>query len=227
MINGGLNASMITDLLLSGMFIGFFIALPFGGNAVLCTKNTLAHGWKSGLCTGLGAATAHTTYGFVGLSGLVAVKTLLSQHIGVLEITGGLFLCYFGISSIQKDLSEIKVGSIRDLGRIKTYIASTLFALANPKSIIVAGILITESGVFELIDDEQSISLMIALLGIFIGSTLWWLILVTSLNFLKKVLSQGYVVILNRAAGAIVILFGLFFSIRGVGNILSSTAEAL
>ncbi|NEP03648.1 MAG: LysE family transporter, partial [Okeania sp. SIO4D6] len=94
---------MITKLLLSGMFIGFFIALPFGGNAVLCTKNTLSYGSKYGLATGLGAATAHTTYSFIGFSGLVAVKSLLSNYLGILEIIGGLFLCYFGVSSIRHE----------------------------------------------------------------------------------------------------------------------------
>ncbi|RQH32370.1 hypothetical protein D5R40_22425 [Okeania hirsuta] len=210
---------MITKLLLSGIFIGFFIALPFGGNAVLCTKNTLSYGGKSGLATGLGAATAHTTYSFIGFSGLVAVKSLLSNYLGILEIIGGLFLCYFGVSSIRKDIFDINTDNMQKSGLIKTYLGSTLFALTNPKSIIVASILITESEIFNMIDYNEVFLLTVILSSIFMGSTLWWLILVTFLSFLKKVLNQIYLVVLNRIAGALVIFFGLFFSVLGFAKI--------
>jgi threonine/homoserine/homoserine lactone efflux protein len=159
---------MIIQLLLSDIFVGFFVALPFGGNAVLCTRNTLSCGGKSGFATGLGAATAHTTFSFIGLSGLVVVKSLLSKYLGILEILGGFFLCYFGVFSIRKDMSDISdidVDDKKGLGLIKTYFGSTLFALANPKSIIVASILITESEVFNLIDYNNFFSLVEILFG--------------------------------------------------------------
>ncbi|NEO81139.1 LysE family transporter [Moorena sp. SIO4G3] len=210
---------MITKLLLSGIFIGFFIALPFGGNAVLCTKNTLSYGGKSGLATGLGAATAHTAYSFIGFSGLVAVKSLLSNYLGILEIIGGFFLCYFGVSSIRKDIFDINADNMKKSGLIKTYLGSTLFALTNPKSIIVASILITESEIFNMIDYNEVFLLSVILSGIFMGSAFWWLILVTFLSLMKKLLNPIYLVVLNRIAGALVIFFGLFFSVLGFAKI--------
>ncbi|NET57652.1 MAG: LysE family transporter [Symploca sp. SIO2E6] len=210
---------MITKLFLLGMSIGFFIALPFGGNAVLCTKNTLSYDEKIGLATGLGAATAHTIYSFLGLSGLVAVKSLLSKYLGVLQIIGGLFLCYLGASSLLKKISDIDADNKKKPGLIKTYLESTLFALTNPKSIIIAGILITESGIFSMIDYSQSFLLTVILVGVFIGSTLWWLILVTSLSFLKKILNQIYLNVFNQASGLLLILFGIFFSVLGLRKI--------
>ena len=210
---------MITKLLLSGIFVGFFIALPFGGNTILCTKNTLSYGGKYGLATGLGAATAHTTYSFIGFSGLVAVKFLLSTYLGILEIIGGFFLCYFGVSSIRKDISDINADNMKKSGLIKTYLESTLFALTNPKSIILASILITESEIFNMIDYNEAFLLTIILSSIFIGSALWWLILVTFLSFMKKVLNQIYLAVLNRIAGVLVIFFGLFFSVLGFARI--------
>jgi threonine/homoserine/homoserine lactone efflux protein len=210
---------MIIQLLSSGIFIGFFVALPFGGNAVLCTKNTLSYGGKSGFVTGLGAATAHTIYSFIGLSGLVVVKSLLSKYLGALQVIGGFFLCYFGVLSLRKDISGINVNDTGKSGLMRTYLGSTLFALTNPKSIIVIGILITESGVFNLIDYNEFFSLIQILCGIFIGSALWWLILVTSLSLVKKILNQIHLVILNQITGFLVIFSGLFFVILGIGKI--------
>ena len=210
---------MITKLLLSGIFIGFFIALPFGGNAILCTRNTLSYGKKYGFVTGLGAATAHTTYSFIGFSGLVAIKSLLSTYLGILEIIGGFLLCYFGVSSIRKDISDINADDMQKSGLIKTYLGSTLFGLTNPKSIIVASILITDSEIFNMIDYSQVFLFTLILCSVFIGSTLWWLILVTFLSFMKKILNQMYLVLLSRIAGVLVILFGLFFSALGFAKI--------
>ena len=211
---------MTENLLLSGMFIGFFTALPFGGNAVLCTKNTLSYGGKSGISTGLGAATAHATYSFIGLSGLVASKALLSKYLGLLELIGGLFLCYVGISSLFQKISSIDSNDTEKQALVKTYIMSTLFALTNPKSIIVAAILITESGVLSTIEYFQTIPLILIILGVFMGSTLWWLVLVVSLSFLKKILARTHLIFLNRASGFLVILCGVLFSIFGLSKIL-------
>ncbi|NEQ97627.1 MAG: LysE family transporter [Cyanothece sp. SIO2G6] len=216
---------MITKILLTGIFIGFCIAFPFGGNAVLCAKNTLLHGGKSGISTGLGAATAHATYSLIGLSGLVAIESLLSQYLGPLELAGGLFLCYFGTSTILKEIPNINPSHennpdcVEKQGLVKTYMTSTLFALTNPKSMILAAILITESGAFSIISQSRVLSLLIIISGIFIGSTLWWLMLVFSLNFLKEFLNNAYLVFLNRVFSVLVIVSGAFFSIFGLGKI--------
>lgn len=210
---------MITNVLLTGIFIGFCIALPFGGNAVLCAQNTLLHGGKTGIFTGLGAATAHASYSLLGLSGLVAVEALLAKYLGILEVLGGLFLCYFGLSTILKKIPDIKADNSEKQGLIKTYLASTLFAFTNPKSIIVAAVLIAESGAFGIIDAHfKVLSLVFIIVGVFIGSTLWWLILVTTISLLKKILDYTYLTLLNRAFSVLVIASGLFFAVLGLGK---------
>ncbi len=211
---------MLSNFLLTGIFIGFCIALPFGGNAVLCAKNTLLHGGKSGISTGLGAATAHASYSLLGLSGLVAVEALLAQYLGILEVLGGLFLCYFGASTILKEIPDLNAENSEKQGLVKTYIASTLFAFTNPKSIIVAAVLIAESGAFGIISEHvKALSLFFIIFGVFMGSTLWWIILVGSVSFLKKILDYTYLTLLNQAFSVLVIASGLFFAVLGLGKI--------
>jgi len=48
--------------LLKGLAIGFSIAAPVGPIGVLCIRRTLSEGRASGLVSGLGAATADTSY---------------------------------------------------------------------------------------------------------------------------------------------------------------------
>lgn len=210
------NNIAIDKLLFWGGFTGFFIALPFGINAVLCIKNTLSYGGRAGIVTGFGAATAHTFYTGLGLSGLFAVKLWLDRYLGGLEILGGLFLCYFGILSIRKEIAAIEGENGDNPGLLSTYSAATLVALTNPKSIIVAAILITESGMMETVDYSNVLALAILLFGVFLGSTLWWIVLVTVLGLLKQMLNPRYLTLLNRASGVIVIGFGLFFAGLGL-----------
>jgi len=52
-----------------GLLIGFSIAAPVGPIGLLCIQRTIAYGRKSGLVTGLGAATADGLYGAVAAFG--------------------------------------------------------------------------------------------------------------------------------------------------------------
>ena len=46
------------NFFLRGMAIGLSIAAPVGPIGVLCIRRSLTDGWRVGLATGLGAATA-------------------------------------------------------------------------------------------------------------------------------------------------------------------------
>ena len=49
---------MTMNFILKGLLIGFSIAAPVGPIGVLCIRRSVAHGGRSGLVTGLDAATA-------------------------------------------------------------------------------------------------------------------------------------------------------------------------
>jgi threonine/homoserine/homoserine lactone efflux protein len=53
-----MEISSSLGLILKGLVLGFSIAAPVGPIGVLCIRRTLASGFKSGLVSGLGAATA-------------------------------------------------------------------------------------------------------------------------------------------------------------------------
>ena len=50
--------------LFTGLIIGFFVALPVGAAALLCINRSIQYGFKAGIFTGLGVATADLVYGF-------------------------------------------------------------------------------------------------------------------------------------------------------------------
>src|SRR5258708_3105986 len=88
---------MPLNFFLRGMAIGFSIAAPVGPIGVLCIRRSLADGWRVGLATGLGAATADAAYGCVAAFGLTAISSFLVNQKVWLGLIGGIFLCYLGI----------------------------------------------------------------------------------------------------------------------------------
>jgi threonine/homoserine/homoserine lactone efflux protein len=69
------------SLLLKGLIIGFAIAAPVGPIGILCIQRSLREGFKVGVLTGMGAATAD-----VSMASLQEVET------GLLQLLLGLHL---------------------------------------------------------------------------------------------------------------------------------------
>ena len=53
------------ELLIRGLIAGLIIAAPVGPVNVLCMHRTLLNGWRAGVISGLGAASADGIYGAI------------------------------------------------------------------------------------------------------------------------------------------------------------------
>lgn len=92
--------------LFKGCIIGFSIAMPVGPIGLLCIKNSLTRGMIYGLISGLGAACADTLYGALGGFGISTVGIFLEKYHLILELFGGFFLCYLGISTFFEKIAD-------------------------------------------------------------------------------------------------------------------------
>jgi threonine/homoserine/homoserine lactone efflux protein len=195
------------SFLLRGLVIGFSIAAPVGPIGVLCIRRTLAEGRIAGLLSGLGAATADALYGCIAGFGLTFISDILiSQHVW-LHIVGGAFLCYLGLKTFLSSPTERAVSATGN--KLGGAYASTFFlTLSNPMTILSFAAIFAGLGVADTRANYMSAGVLV--LGVFIGSALWWLILSSSVGvFREKFNSQG-LQWLNRISGVIIIGFGLF-----------------
>lgn len=249
---------MLLFVLLKGLLMGLAIAAPVGPIALLCVRRTLAQGRGAGLATGLGAATADGFYGVVAAFGLAALSNFLLENTSVLQLCGGLFLCYLGLStffakssiagtaassasSSDASFSAAPVAktsaetALRDsdselfvdpsalappqftasrqgatMPRLFfAYTSTFVLTLTNPATIfsfiaIFAGLGITQS---------NAISAMTLVLGVFLGSALWWLILVSGVSYLRQRVTPKRLARFNRIAtrvfGVLIFVFGV------------------
>jgi threonine/homoserine/homoserine lactone efflux protein len=191
--------------LLRGLLIGFSIAAPVGPIGVLCLRRTLAEGRLAGLVSGLGAATADAFYGSIAGFGVTLIANVLVQQQMVLRLVGGLFLCYLGVRTFLARPAE-QSAQVQGQGLLGNY-ASTLFlTLTNPVTIL------SFAGIFAglgLSAGADYLSAGLLVLGVFLGSALWWLTLSTGASLLRSRLTPPVLRWLNRASGVVIAAFGV------------------
>lgn len=207
-----------------GLLLGISIAAPVGPIGLLCIRRTLDQGRQIGFVSGCGAATADAFYGTIAAFGLAALSDQLVERAFYLQLLGGLFLCYLGLKAFfarpaaqASELSapyspSISVSTLR-ASRVKSslsaYGSTLVLTLSNPATIfmflsIFAGFSITQG------DYLQSVTLVF---GVFSGSLLWWLVLVSGVGYLRSQLTPARLNRFNRlsskAVGLVLMGFGL------------------
>jgi len=197
---------MDSGLFLKGLIVGFSIAAPVGPIGVLCIRRSLVRGWIHGFITGLGAATADAAYGFVAGFGLTIISSFLINHSTWLNLMGGLFLCYLGLTTFQSRPAREAAPAAGD-GLISEYASTFLLTLTNPMTILLFVAVFTGLGI--AVTKENYAGATVLVMGVFTGSAFWWLILTSFTGLLKTRLDMQGLKWVNKISGLIILAFGL------------------
>jgi threonine/homoserine/homoserine lactone efflux protein len=204
-------------LLAKGAGIGFSIAAPVGPIGLLCLRRTLAHGRLSGFISGLGAATADACYGSVAGFGLTAVSSFLIRQETVFRIVGGLFLLYLGVRTmLARPAAE--AARAADLGLLKDYASTFLLTLTNPLTILSFAAIFSGLGIVRA---QSHAAAGLLVLGVFLGSTTWWLILSTLAGAARRRLGEAMSRGVNLVSGLAIVGFGGFALAEAARSLLT------
>lgn len=197
---------MDTAFLAKGLAIGFSIAAPLGPIGMLCIRRTLGDGRVAGLLSGLGAATADAIYGCIAGFGVVFVSTILLTQQVWLRLVGGLFLCYLGARTFLASPEE-RISATNPLGLAGIYLSTFFLTLTNPMTIISFAAIFAALGVGNT--SGSYISAVTLVVGVFVGSALWWLILSSIVSLFRSKLKPGWLKWVNRLSGLVILGFGV------------------
>jgi threonine/homoserine/homoserine lactone efflux protein len=192
-------------LFLRGLIIGFSIAAPVGPIGILCIRRTLSEGRVSGFLSGLGAATADALYGCVAGFGLTVISSFLVDQRFWIQLVGGVFLLALGIRTLRSAPAE-RPAAASGTGLVASYLSTLFLTLTNPMTIISFAGIFAALGVAETGGDLLAAAGLV--LGVFIGSAGWWLLLSGGVGLMRERLSGGILRWTNRASGAILVIFG-------------------
>ncbi|MFI5399819.1 MAG: LysE family translocator [SAR324 cluster bacterium] len=194
---------------LKGMLIGLFIAAPVGPIAMLCISRTLRDGTLAGLATGLGAATADATYGIVAGFGITAIFAMMVEHEVYLKLVGGLLLCLMGlkvaiIPMALKPPDASRLGRLHG-GLVVDFWSALFLTLANPLTLIAFAAAFAGMGQGGILTFSDAGDMV---LGVFCGSSFWWLTLSFSAGWIRSWLNPHVLRTAHRSVGVALTVFG-------------------
>ena len=196
---------MDLGLFIQGIIIGFTLAVPVGPISLVCIHRTVAAGRLHGIVSGLGVATADTLYAAVAFLGLTAVSGLIIDHQTLFRLLTGIALVLVGIQVFRSVPAAVSAGD-GQAPYLEDYLSLFAIAAANPLTIIFFITILPGFGVV-----AQGTTLIAAVpfvAGIFIGSTVWWIILCGSLGSVRSRLGTANLRRINRISGILITLFG-------------------
>ena len=190
-------------MFLQGILLGFSIAAPVGPIGILCIRRTLADGRLMGFLSGLGAASADMLYGGIAAFGLTAIMDLLVGVQFWLRAGGGLFLLYLGIRTFLARPAST-AATARSTGLFSAYASTFLLTVTNPMTILAF------LGMFSARLPADGPSSPLALvLGVFLGSALWWLTLSGVVGIVREKFTPAWMRWVNRTSGAVIVVFAI------------------
>ena len=194
--------------LIKGFLIGFAIAAPVGPIGVLCIRRTLSNGRLTGFLSGLGAATADMLYGSVAAFGLTVIQDILTGQKFWLRLIGGIFLLYLGIRTyLSKPAQSSANARSTNNGLAGAYLSTVFLTLTNPATIISFTVIFAGLGFANINGNYLTAAFLVG--GVFGGSATWWLTLSIGIGFFRERFTPGWMIWVNRIAGAVITVFGL------------------
>ena len=218
--------------LFRGILIGLITGMPLGPIGAICLKNTILFGSKYGLISGLGSAVTDSIYAGLALLGFILIERFIILHQFYFHILGGLMLIGFGIYTFlnEKNYKNNKVTKttnktvipVRNISHsispLKVFSSTFLIALANPATIFLFISVFTGLHMTQVQDNIEGKIFMI--LGVFIGSMIWWFILVFIAVKFNNKFNRKNTSIISKLLSSVIVFSGLFIFL-GAFNIFT------
>jgi threonine/homoserine/homoserine lactone efflux protein len=197
---------MIFNLLITGIVVGFLVAMPVGPIGILIIQRTVNKSRLSGHMSGLGAALADLIYAIIAAYSLTFIIELVRNYQVTFQILGGLAVIAIGLHIFFKNpVKDFKKFKRKGNRPIQDLTSTLLLTLANPITIFAFLALLASSGItFTLEKPYQTLFLV---MGVFIGACIWWLCLTELVYLIKHRFNLRVLLWFNKIAGVAILLF--------------------
>jgi threonine/homoserine/homoserine lactone efflux protein len=186
---------------LKGAAAGALIALPIGPIGIVCMRRMLTQGAAIGIASGIGGATADSIYAGIAVAGLTAISRFIQYHTVFFRVLSALFLCALGIRMSLSHPSPLQPQ--RTQGIIEAYLSTFFLTLTNPVLVVLF------ASAFATLDFDYTYATVLEIIsliaGVFVGSSIWWIILGLIIGSLKWQLSNPIIRVINIISGLIII----------------------
>ena len=190
-------------MFLKGLAFGFILAASVGPMWVLCFRRTVARGALTGFVSGMGIAVADGLYGAVAAFGLTAISGVLLGYRFWIGLAGAAFLVYLGVRILTARPLEARAEG-KGKGLAAAFLSTLGLTLTNPPTILAFAAIFAGLGLASSADYGAA---ALIVLGVFLGSAAWWVILAASAAKLRGRLRPQLARAINALSGASILGF--------------------
>jgi len=211
-------------LFIKAFVIGFSIAAPVGPIGLLCVQRSLKRGFRSGLATGLGAASADTLYGLLGAIGITGVALSAPSLAIFLKVVGGAFLVWLAWGIARDALNPKHAAeAVASTELTRDFLTAFGLTLSNPMTILAF------IAIFAALDplsgepqagEAMWLGTCSMLAGVFLGSAAWWLCLSGLTAALRKKMSVSFMRVISTMSAVAIGTFGFAQVVIGLRLVL-------
>jgi len=198
--------------LLKGLIEGFCLAAPVGPIAALCVQRTISKNLLAGLISGLGAAVADAFYGAVAAFGATIISEFLIAERSWMQRVGGVILIFMGLRLFLTKPFEQKK-DIDGKGLFGDFLSTFLLTLTNPMTFVAFAAVFATMGIGAV--RGRPILTAELVIGVLLGSALWWLILCGGAHALRRHFDFRKLTTMNKATGVFVMGVGVVYIFLG------------
>lgn len=199
------------SLLLKGILIGLLFGVPVGAVGAMTVQRTWEHGIRAGLLTGMGSSVADCIYAGIGAFGLTMVSDFLLEYQTVIHLVGGAIVLLMGTRLLFRKGEAAEVPAVS--GKWKMLLSSFAVGITNPAAILTFLFAFSWFGIAE---SSASGSGWLVVVGVFIGTYLWWGGLSAAVALARKKKKTGSFQKMNRIFGVVLSVFGLIVFIQAI-----------
>lgn len=192
-----------TSLFLKGLAFGFILAATVGPMWVLCLRRTLAGGALLGLASGMGIAVADAFYGAIAAFGLTAISGVLLAHSRSIGLLGAALLVYLGVKALIAAPAAMD-GEAAPTRLDRAFLSTLGLTLANPPTILAFAAVFAALGLAS--SDDYGLA-AIVVLGVFLGSAGWWIVLAAGAARLRGRIGPSLMRAVNVVSGIAILGF--------------------
>lgn len=197
---------MTIEYLIKGMILGLSIAAPLGPIGILCINRTILFGKCIGMISGLGAATADAIYGMIASIGLTFVSIIIVNQQHWFQLVGAIFLSYLGFRIFTSKNAYETTSAPKNM-HMKAFTSTLFLTLTNPMTILSFATVFSGLGIAS--NNVVFTSKMLLVVGVFLGSSLWWVFLSSTVDKFHIHLNQ-FSIIINKISGVILFIFSIW-----------------
>jgi len=208
-------------LILKAVAIGFFASVGLGPVTIFVLKRGMSKGFNTAFLSGLACAIVDTIYGTIAFIGAGFIISMLEAYEGFIRIGIMILLLILAYFLWRSKLArEIQTDERSGKMIFGNMLSTFSLGLSNPFLIVV---FLTIFSILPIANVEYDFATWpFVSVGLLIGTSLWWLLISIASSKFKNKLPQFLSENLNRVAGTLLFLLGIFSGISGVLLLMKS-----